>query len=191
MEGFEIRSKMLVRDIMSSPVITIDEDSTVDKAARLMRDNRIGCVIVTTKDGKPIGMITERDLAIRVIAENIQPSKVTAKDIMSSPLRTIDADKTINEAAREMNRLNIRRLAVMYRGRLVGIISSKDILSVTPELIEIIQEKAKITSTEETEESLPLAGYCDNCGEWSDNLREANGSYLCEDCYAEMTGGEY
>ncbi len=191
MEGFEIRSRMLVRDIMSSPVITINEDSTVDEAARLMRDHNIGCVIVTTKDGKPIGMITERDLAIRVIAENIQPGKITAKEIMSAPLRTIDADKTINEAAREMNRLNIRRLGVMYRGRLVGVISSKDILSVTPELIEIIQEKVKITTTEGTEESLPLAGYCDNCGEWSDNLREANGSYLCEDCYAEIAGVEY
>lgn len=191
MEGFEIRSKMLVRDIMSSPVITIDEDSTVDKAARLMRDNNIGCVVVTTKDEKPVGMITERDLVIRVIAENIQPNKITAGEIMSSPLRTIDADKTINEAARKMNRLNIRRLAVMYKGRLVGIISSKDILSVTPELIEIIQEKARITATEEAEESLPLAGYCDNCGEWSDNLREANGNYLCENCYAEIISEEY
>lgn len=191
MAAFEIRSRMLVKDVMTSPVVTVDENSSADEAARLMRDNNIGCVIVSTRDGKPIGMITERDLVIRVVAENIQPNKVMAKDIMSAPLITINADKTISEAAREMNRHNIRRLAVMYKGQLVGIISSKDILSVTPELIEIIQERAKISAGEEIEESLPLAGYCDNCGAWSDNLRETDGNYLCEDCYAEITRAEY
>ncbi|MBS7648412.1 MAG: CBS domain-containing protein [Candidatus Bathyarchaeia archaeon] len=191
MAAFEIRSRMLVKDVMTSPVVTVDENSSADEAARLMRDNNIGCVIVSTRDGKPIGMITERDLVIRVVAENIQPNRVMAKDIMSAPLITINADKTISEAAREMNRHNIRRLAVMYKGQLVGIISSKDILSVTPELIEIIQERAKIAAGEEIEESLPLAGYCDNCGAWSDNLRETDGNYLCEDCYAEITRAEY
>ncbi|MEM1507178.1 MAG: CBS domain-containing protein [Candidatus Bathyarchaeia archaeon] len=185
MDGLEIRSRMLVKDVMTSPVITVKENSRADEAAKLMRDNNIGCVIVSTEDGKPIGIITERDLVIRVVAEDIQPSNVTAREIMSTPLITIDADKTINEAAKEMNRHNIRRLAVMYKGQLVGIISSKDILSVTPELIEIIQEKAKISAGGEIEESLPLAGYCDNCGAWSDNLREADGIYLCEDCYSE------
>ncbi|MBS7624127.1 CBS domain-containing protein [Candidatus Bathyarchaeota archaeon] len=191
MAGFEIRSRILVKDIMTSPVITVREDSRADEAARLMRDNNIGCVIVSTADEKPIGIITERDLITRVVAEDIQPSKVTAREIMSTPLITIDADKTISEAAKEMNRHNIRRLAVMYKGRLVGIISSKDILAVTPELIEIIQEKAKISASEEIEESPPLAGYCDNCGSWSDNLREADGVYLCEDCYAERMRAEH
>jgi CBS domain-containing protein len=191
MSGFEIRSRILVKDVMTSPVITVNESSTADEAARLMRDNEIGCVIVSTNDGRPVGIITERDLVIRVVAENIQPSAVKAKEIMSTPLITIDADKTISEAAKEMSRRNIRRLAVMYKGQLVGILSSKDILSVTPELIEIIQERAKITAGEEVEENPPLAGYCDNCGEWSDNLREADGTYLCEDCYAERTSAEY
>jgi len=190
MSGFEIRSRILVKDVMTSPVITVNESSTADEAARLMRDNEIGCVIVSTDDGRPVGIITERDLVIRVVAENIQPSAIKAKEIMSAPLITIDADKTISEAAKEMSRRNIRRLAVMYKGQLVGILSSKDILSVTPELIEIIQERAKIT-TEEVEESPPLAGYCDNCGEWSDNLRETDGTYLCEDCYMERTSTEY
>ncbi|MEM1606873.1 MAG: CBS domain-containing protein [Candidatus Bathyarchaeia archaeon] len=191
MAGLEIRSRMLVKDVMTSPVITVREDSRADEAARLMRDNNIGCVIVSTEDGKPIGIITERDLVIRVVAEDIQPSKVSAREIMSTPLITIDADRTISEAAREMNRHNIRRLAVMYKGNLVGIISSKDILSITPELIEILQEKAKIAASGEVEESLPLAGYCDNCGSWSDNLREVDGIYLCEDCYSERRQSEY
>lgn len=191
MASFEIRSRILVKDVMTSPVITVSEDATAEEAAKLMRDHEIGCVIVSTKDGKPIGIITDKDLVIRVVAENLQPSKVTAREVMSTPLVTIDAEKTISEAAREMNRYNIRRLAVMYKGQLVGIVSSRDIISVTPELIEIIQEKAKLSTSEETEERPPLTGYCDNCGAWSDNLREVDGVYLCEDCYSERAGGEY
>jgi len=72
----------------------------------------------------------------------------------------------------------------MYKGELAGIISSKDILAVTPELIEIIQEKTRIENQNIMEESgqVSSAGYCDNCGEWSDDLREVEGSFLCEEC---------
>ncbi|MEM3609223.1 MAG: CBS domain-containing protein, partial [Candidatus Bathyarchaeia archaeon] len=97
---------------------------------------------------------------------------------------------TIHEAARRMSRLNIRRLGVVYKGQLVGLLSSKDILAVVPELIETIQERALIEgenrAQEASEESSPLAGYCDRCGGWSDNLSEVDGEFLCEDCKAEL-----
>ncbi|MFQ6096071.1 MAG: cyclic nucleotide-binding/CBS domain-containing protein [Candidatus Bathyarchaeia archaeon] len=186
-----LRTRMLVKDVMSSPVITVDEDATVDKAAQLMADGRIGCILVTSKKGKPLGIITESDFVTRVLAKNIQPSKLTAKEVMTSPLITIDPDETLSEAARRMSTLNIRRLGVMYKGNLVGIISSKDVLDVTPELIEIIQEKARIEGRpveEETPESAPLAGYCDQCGRWSDDLTEVEGNFLCEECQIELKG---
>jgi len=184
MAALDIRSPMLVKDVMSSPVVTADEDMMLSDVARLMKKHNIGCVIVSTKNGKPVGIITERDIVERVVAKDIRPGEVRAKEIMSAPLVTIDCEKTISDAAKEMSRRNIRRLAVMYKGELAGIISSKDILAVTPELIEIIQEKARIENqnlTEEAEES-SSAGYCDNCGEWSDDLREVEGSFLCEEC---------
>jgi len=184
-----IREPMLVKDVMSSPVITVNEDETVDKVAQLMDKYRLGCIIVTSKKGKPLGIITERDLVVRVLSKNLLPSKLTAKDVMSSPLITIGPDAEISEAARLMSRLNIRRLAVTYRGELVGIISSKDILAVTPELIEIIQEKARIqaeSSSEEYSGLTPFTGYCDQCGAWSDDLREVEGQFLCEDCRSEL-----
>jgi len=184
-----IRTRMLVKDIMSSPVITVDEDATVNKAAQLMAEGHIGCILVTSKEGKPLGIITESDFVTRVLAKNIQPNKLTAKEVMTSPLITIDPDETLSEAARRMSQLNIRRLGVMYKGDLVGIISSKDILGIMPELIEIIQEKARIegrTATEEAPESTPLAGYCDHCGRWSDDLTEVEGNFLCEECQIEL-----
>ncbi|MEM2995492.1 MAG: CBS domain-containing protein [Candidatus Bathyarchaeia archaeon] len=187
-----LRSKMLVKDVMSSPVITIEEEAPTNRAAELMEKHGLGCVIVTSSDGKPLGIITERDLIVRVVAKNLKPDSLKAKEVMTSPLITIEPDETINEAARRMSRLDIRRLGVIYKGKLVGLISSKDILAVVPELIETIQEKALIESEnraqESAEEPTPLAGYCDRCGGWSDSLKEVNGEFLCEDCRVELEG---
>jgi len=187
-------SRLLVKDVMSSPVVTTDEEAYANRVAELMDKQELGCIIITSKNGKPLGIITERDLVGRVLAKNIKPDAVKAKEVMTAPLITIEPNETISEAARRMSRLNIRRLGVVYKGQLIGILSSKDVLSVMPELIETIQERALIEgenrAQEATEESAPLAGYCDRCGIWSDDLKEANGDFLCEDCRVELEGEE-
>ena len=188
MSEIGLRTKMLVKDVMSSPVVTSNEDETSNNIASTMDKNDLGCVIVTNKNGKSIGIITERDLVIRVIARNLKPDTVKAKEIMTTPLVTIEPDATISEAARRMNRLDIRRLGVFYKGNLVGIISSKDLLGVMPELIEIIQERTRIegpASSEEIEEA-PLSGYCDLCESYSENLKDRNGQNICDECRIEL-----
>jgi signal-transduction protein with cAMP-binding, CBS, and nucleotidyltransferase domain len=186
---------------MSSPVVTVDESATADRVAVLMDKDDLGCVIVTNKDGKPLGIITERDLVVRVLAKNKKPDAFGASEVMTSPLITIEPDATISDAARRMSRLNIRRLGVVYKGQIAGVLSSKDILGVVPELIEIIQERARIENGdraseeevpeekgtgEEEEGAAPLAGYCSHCGTWSDDLQQVNGEFICEDCKAEL-----
>ncbi len=190
MSELGLRTRMLVKDVMSSPVVTTDEDAPSNKIAKLMSENKLGCVIVTNEDGKALGIITERDLVTRVLAKNLQPAAVKAREIMTAPLATIEPEAAINEAARRMSRLDIRRLGVIYKGDLIGLISSKDILSVVPELIEIIQERTKIESSTSEETALteetPLAGYCDRCNIYSENLKEKSGQFLCEDCHIEV-----
>jgi len=190
MSEIGIRPRMLVKDVMTSPVITIGETGNAQKAAQLMDKNDVGGVIVTSKEGKPVGIITERDMITRVLTKNTLPSSVNVKKVMTSPLLTIDPDETLTEAARKMSRLNVRRLGVIHKGNLVGLVSSKDILAVTPELLEIIQEEAKIDKEpapgEEAPEPRPLAGYCDHCGRWSDSLKEIEGQLLCEECQTEL-----
>jgi CBS domain-containing protein len=187
-----LRSRMLVKDVMSSPAITVTENASVNKTAQLMSEGRIGCIIVTEKDGKALGIITESDLVTRVLAKNLTPSKLTAKEVMSSPLITVEPDETLTETARRMSRLDVRRMGVVYRGDLVGIISSKDILAVTPELLENMQEKARIEREteveEESSEESPQAGYCERCGSWSEDLEEVDGTYLCEEFIRALTG---
>ncbi len=191
MSEIGLRTRMVVKDVMSSPVVTLDENATSNKVANLMDENELGCVIVTNKIGKPVGIITERDLVVRVLAKNLKPDAVKSKEIMTSPLVTIEPEATISEAARRMSRLNIRRLGVIYKGNLVGLVSSRDILGVMPELIEIIQERTRIEDAAVAEETvkaeeMALSGYCDRCGVFSENLRDVNGQNLCEDCRIEL-----
>ena len=112
-------------------------------------------------------------------------SKVKAKKVMSSPLITIAPNVDIKEAALIMKKFSIRRLVVMDKAEIDGIISSRDIVAITPALIEIIMEKARITQPPLIREK-SSAGYCDRCGEWSDILVSREGKFICEECRIEL-----
>jgi signal-transduction protein with cAMP-binding, CBS, and nucleotidyltransferase domain len=192
MSEIGLRQKMLVKDIMSSPVVTADESETTNNIATTMDKGGLGAVIIINKEKKSIGIITERDLVVRVIAKNKKPDEIKAKEIMTTPLISIDPEATISDAARRMTHLNIRRLGVFYKGNLIGIVSNKDVLSVMPELIEIMQERTLIESaimTGELEEA-PQSGYCDNCEAYSENLKLFNGQNVCDECRIELAQEE-
>ena len=189
MSDIGLSSKLLVKDVMTSPVVALNEMTTVHEVANAMAEKSLGCVIVTNKTGKPVGIITERDLVKRVLAKNLVPDNVKANSIMTSPLVTISPEKTITEAAKQMNILTIRRLGVVYKGSLRGIITSRDVLGVMPELIEIIQEKTLINYAPKIDENYTVAdstsGYCDKCESYSENLKLSNGDNICEECQSD------
>ena len=183
----ELTDEVLVKEVMSSPVIEAEEYETAEDAAKKMMKYGVGAIIVTGQRGEPVGIVTKTDLVNKVIAKNLKPNEVKLKDIMSSPLQTIDPDAKIEEALRKMNKLKVNRLAVIYKNRLAGLVSIKDILRVTPEILEIVKENMKImgVSFPRSREGY-IEGYCDNCGEWSDMLLNVEGRYLCEDCRLEL-----
>lgn len=121
------RPPSIVSDIMSSPVITIDVVASVKEATRSMIDNKIGSILVT-KQGKPLGIVTERDLIERIVAPSRDPSKTKIKEIMSAPLITISKETGILVAMRKMREYEISRLVVMDDDTLLGILSEKDIV---------------------------------------------------------------
>lgn len=180
----DFKAKMVVREAMSSPVVVIGEDSSVVDAAKVMSEHRIGSVIVNDAEGHPVGIVTERDLVFRIIAEGRVPREISVGEVMSSPLRMVDPETSLEEAMKMMDRLNIRRLGVTYRGRLEGVITDKDILRVMPALIEIVRERSRIQASI-TSVGPSLLGYCDRCNIYSTNLRNVDGELLCEDCRAE------
>jgi CBS domain-containing protein len=175
-----------VEDVMSSPVITIKDTDSVLAAAKLMKKHEIGCVVVVGKSGDPKGLITERDVVRRVSAFDLLPSKVQAGKSMTKPASTIDASAGVTEAAKKMRELKIRRLIVLQGRKLKGIITSNDIVDITPALIDVIAEKSRIGPVERIKESAPLSGYCDRCGSWADELNNQDGQFLCDECLTEV-----
>jgi CBS domain-containing protein len=130
-----------VRNLMSSPVIKIQQTETLESVAKIMSENNFGSVIIADQTDKLVGIITERDIVTRLTARNRLPSEVQVEEIMSSPVITIDFEeimsspvitidcgKDITEAARSMRSHNIRRLVVLESEKIVGIITSRDIL---------------------------------------------------------------
>jgi CBS domain-containing protein len=116
-----------VRDIMVSPVITVDANTSVEEVCKIMGEKHIGSVIVT-ESGKPAGIFTERDLLTKILAKDPNLLKGRVKDFMSSPLTVITPDFELREAARIMTQLKIRRLPVVQEGQLLGIVTSADII---------------------------------------------------------------
>ena len=118
---------ILVRDVMVNDVVSVDAEATLNEACRIMGEKHVGSVIVT-KGGKPEGIFTERDLLSKVITKNVDIGRGRVKDYMSAPLTVIRPDYELKEAARAMTQLHIRRLPVVENDRLVGIITSSDIV---------------------------------------------------------------
>ena len=114
---------------MSKPVKSITKDISVRKAVKIMDESNIGVLPVVDKD-KPIGVITERDILRRVVAKGIDMDKKTAEDIMTKNPVTINHDVSILEATRLMSENNFRRLLVVENGKLVGIVTAKDVIEV-------------------------------------------------------------
>lgn len=179
-----------VEDVMSSPVITIRDTDTVLMASKLMKKHGIGCVVVVDKSGKPRGLITERDVVRRVSALDLLPSKVQAGKSMTKPPVTVEASANVTEAAKRMREMKIRRLVVVQGGKLKGIITSNDIVDITPALIDVMAEKSQIAPIEKIKESAPLSGYCDRCGSWTEELKTHDGQFVCDDCIADFEESE-
>jgi signal-transduction protein with cAMP-binding, CBS, and nucleotidyltransferase domain len=175
---------MIVREAMSSPIFAVEEGSDITEVAKLMRQQKLGAIVVNNSEGQPVGIVTERDIVLRVVAEGKSPHGVPAGDVMSSPLRVVKAETPIIDAMSMMDKLNIRRLGVTYKGQLVGIISHKDIIRIIPTIMEIMRENSKINA-ETTNTGPSTVGYCDRCETYSTNLRSVDGEFLCEDCRAE------
>lgn len=116
----------VVRDIMTKEIVTIDGDSTALEAAKLMTEKGISSVFIV-RDGNPIGIVTERDFIKKICAKELAVSQVKVGDIMSKILTTASPDTPIEVAVQRMVNHKIRRLPIMEREKIVGIITVTDL----------------------------------------------------------------
>jgi len=142
----EEKGDMKVREIMSRPIITEDGDALIIEIVKKMAELGIGSVVITSK-GKPAGIITERDLALKTILKNKRANEVKAKEIMSSPLVTIDPEASVDEASEFAVKEHLKRLPVVENGVLVGIISVRNILTRKPEYVKRFYPRVRLLAS--------------------------------------------
>ena len=180
---------MFVKDIMAVNVVTMPPDATILDVSKSMSEMDIGSIIIVDKD-RPVGIITEADIVRRVIAGEKDTKATTASEIMSSPIIHVEPGTGLTDAMRVMAKSNIRRVAVLKNNSLAGIITSRDILRWSPELIDILVESLRLRNEEasrdrtsdEDDELIAYGGECSSCGEYSTDLVLEDDEYLCESC---------
>jgi CBS domain-containing protein len=116
-----------IRDLMTSNPCSIDADKPVSYAAKMMRDEDVGLAPIVEGE-KLIGTLTDRDIAIRVVAEGKDPESTTVREVASTRLVTLDPEQDLDEALRLMAKNQVRRLPVVEEdGKLVGIVAQADV----------------------------------------------------------------
>ena len=131
---------LLVRDVMTKDVRVVRPDTSVKEVVAVMNKFDIGSIVVVQGE-RPVGIITERDILKRIVEPCLTPETVTARQIMTSPVVTINENASINEAAKLMAKKGIKRLLVTRNNdELVGIVTFTDIVTKVPDLLSILEE---------------------------------------------------
>ena len=129
---------LLVRDIMTGWVATAEPERSLRDAATIMAKAHLGSLIIIS-EGKPVGILTEGDIS-RALSEGANPDKATIKKVMSKRLVTVSPDKKVEEAAKLMAEKQIKKLPVVERGSLIGMVTQTDIVASSFDLVTSLKE---------------------------------------------------
>ena len=176
-----------VYDCMTTKPISVSSDKTLEKCAKVMAKNHVGALVI--KDNhQSKGLITEQDIVRKVVAKGINPLTKKVKDFMEKRLLTIKPNDDIYEALIKMRDSNIRHLPVVDNGKMVGLLTLKDVLKIEPQLFELLVEKFELK--EETRKPINRIisneAICQGCGAYSEDITKVKGSLLCERCAKEQ-----
>ncbi len=139
-----LSKELFVKDIMNSYVITAPEGITVREAAYKMSKDNVGALVVINEERREaLGIITDRDIVLRVVASGKDPDKVLINEVMSSPIEAITPNSSINDAAEKMIKCRVKKLPVVdSNGNLVGIITYSNFLKAYPGYVDVLKELA-------------------------------------------------
>ena len=155
---------MKVSDVMTTEVETVQMNSTLEEAASIMKVENVGAIPVVDEEDDLVGIITDRDIVVRCVAEGKDPADTSVEEVLSHELETVEPDVDVEEAARLMADKQIRRLPVCQEGELVGMISIGDLAvkAAQPEvcgvaLREISQGVKRETTSQMREARMPMS----------------------------------
>lgn len=173
-------TRVILKEVMRRNATTIGFEESVARAAMAMCRDEVGSCIVI-QNNLPVGIVTEEDINCKVVAKDKKPGLVKVNEVMSTPLITIRSDKSVRDAAHMMIRNRVRRLPVVDgEGKVIGIVTVRDILTVSTEINELMNDLIEINRLDEVE-----VGLCGRCGQMSDDLRRLDTMMLCPSCREE------
>jgi signal-transduction protein with cAMP-binding, CBS, and nucleotidyltransferase domain len=173
-------TRVPLSEVMKRNPTMISIEANVAKAAKAMCREGVGSCIILEKN-LPIGIVTEEDINCKVVAKDLKPSTVQVNAIMSTPLITVSADKTVGDAAHMMVKHKVRRLPIVDKSdKVIGIVTVRDLLTVSNELNELLTDLIEINREENVE-----VGMCSRCSQMSDDLKRVDGVMLCSRCREE------
>jgi len=176
-----------VMDAMTTKPIAVDQNTTLLDCARTMDEKHVGAVVVKDNEHS-LGIITEQDIVRKVVAKGINPLTEKVKDYMEKKLITVSPEKDIYDALILMRDNNIRHLPVTENNKMVGLLTIKDVLKIEPQLFELVVEKFELreSSRKPISRIIPEEGLCEACGEYTEKIKDVDGSLLCESCAEEQ-----
>ncbi len=177
-----------VYDCMTTKPISVTSDSSLGQCAKIMAKNHVGALVI--KDNhKSIGLITEQDIVRKVVAKGINPLTKKVKDFMEKKLKTVLPNSDIYDALIIMRDSNIRHLPVVDNGKMVGLLTLKDVLKIEPSLFDLLVEKFEIREETRKPISRIIAreAICQGCGAYVEDVVKVKGSLLCERCAKEQS----
>jgi CBS domain-containing protein len=175
-----MESGIKVSDAMTKNPVIISAEETILNCAKLMLERRVGSVLIT-HDELLEGIITEKDV-VRVMAKGLDPNETTVGEIMNKRLRTTEPGEEIEKVMHHMHKNKVRRLPVLFDGKLAGIITQNDILKIQPALFELLMAKGNIN--QKTTKEKYWEGDCGSCGNFA-QLHERDGQFICAECLEE------
>ena len=176
-----------VYDCMTTKPISVSSEISLEECAKVMTLNHVGALVI--KDAhESKGLITEQDIVRKVISKGINPLTKKVRDFMETKIITISRNDDIYDALIKMRDSNIRHLPVVDNGKMVGLLTLKDILKIEPQLFELLVEKFELR--EETRKPInrviPNEAICQGCGAYAEDIKKIKGSLLCERCAKEQ-----
>ncbi|WP_458205136.1 CBS domain-containing protein [Haladaptatus sp. NG-SE-30] len=182
-------AEVTVRDMMTREYVGVSESDTVLGAVQLMRSEGVGSVVVL-RGSDPVGIMTESDVLDLVAAEG-DPSDTPVSEVMTSPVVSMNADRSLADAAGTMARQDIRRIVITRDGELAGMLTERDVISASASPSSIVPSRERELDETELEGTLETNGgdaeysgqsICEVCGTLTRSLENVNGQLVCVDC---------
>lgn len=175
-----MKEEVQVKEVMTDGVIAIEKDKSITEAADLLDEEGIRGLVVV-EDGEAVGVIVCRDIVYQVVAEGHDPENTSVEEVMSTDLIVAEETELLDDVAMAMIKNDISRVPVVRNDMLVGIMTQSDIIRAWPGFAEIIGEERELEAPAAPRER-SQEGVCEECGNYSEDLRPMAGDLLCDEC---------